>query len=273
MTIHKGTEALNVITNNASDYQDMEVDEQRSYNHSDCPSGADWRGRLSVKRVDGMYIWHCYNCGDSGYYVSNELQSMRRPEFKVKESSKKTTYEDLTKNTKYDTFRLEGQFWLAQYEFDDVLCRKYGIVEVDGGIVLPTYSNTGMSGYQVRQYSGNPKYLSFVSNGYSMIENITLLDEDCPIVLVEDLLSSYKLNEAGYPALCLLGTKLDAKALEVLQHYRHKRILVWLDDDKAGHKAALSLLRELSVTLPNITSMFNKQPKDFFINDLSIMEL
>jgi hypothetical protein len=37
--------------------------------------GVDTRKRFGVKHVDDAYLWHCFNCGDSGYYRTRETVS------------------------------------------------------------------------------------------------------------------------------------------------------------------------------------------------------
>jgi DNA primase len=54
---------------------------------------------------------------------------------------------------------------------------------------------------------------------------------------------------------------------------KYKRAILWLDDDAAGHDAALKLLRELSPVVPGLTAIFNKQPKEIDIETLQTMEL
>lgn len=274
MTTHYGNAAWSTLTNNAPNFEDLNDGEQYKFNHMDCPSGVDTRERLSVLKVDGAYLWHCYNCGDSGYYRPRETIRSIREETKValELRGKKTTYEDLTKEENYDKFRIEGQLWLGQYEFGSELCLKYKIVETKEGVVLPIYVNHEIVGFQIRRYDKKPKYHTYSNNGYSFLANETLLSDDVPLIVVEDLLSSYKLHYCGYATLCLLGTKLAAGAVEILQHYRNKKVLIWLDDDVAGHQAACKLVKELSVMLPLTQSMFNKQPKEFPLEELMNME-
>lgn len=274
MTTYYGNEALSTLTNNAPDFEEMDEGCTNQYNHADCPSGTDTRGRLSITRVDGAYLWHCYNCGDSGYYRDREtVERIKKETKEVAPTKKYVSYYDLTKTMNYDMFKVEGQLWLGQYEFDRGMCTEYQIAESQDGIVLPIYNNRAITGYQVRRYSGSPKYLSYISNRFSFINNPSSIFNEVPLVIVEDLLSSYKLNYAGYPTLCLLGTKLDVEAVEILRRYRDKRVLVWLDDDVAGHNAAIALMKELSVVVPNITSMVNLQPKEMMLSELKEMEL
>lgn len=275
MTTHYGNDALATLTNNVPDFEELKEECSYSYDHADCPSGTDTRQRLSVKRVDGAYLWHCYNCGDSGYYRDRETISRIRAETEDAKLTREIPklFKDLTKNVNYDTFRIDGQLWLGQYEFGRGLCSKYQIAETEKGIVLPIYNDRVVTGYQVRQYDRKPKYLSYITKRYSFLNNTSILFDEVPLVIVEDLLSSYKLNYVGYPTLCLLGTKLDAGAIDVLKYYREKRVLVWLDDDVAGHTATMELVTELNAICPNVQSMFNYQPKEIGIEALKEMEL
>jgi len=271
MTTHYGHDALSVLTSNASDYEELDDGQQGKYNHADCPNGMDNRQRLYVKNLDGAFLWHCHNCGDSGYYRPKETVSRIKSETKLAVTRGTTgSYTSLTKELDYDKFRVEGQLWLAQYGFNKAMVSKFKIAETVDGIVLPIFANAAIQGYQVRRYNKTPKYLTYCRQRYSLLENNT---SSKPLVIVEDLLSSYKLHYAGYPTLCLLGTKLDMFAQETLLLYRKQRVLLWLDDDTAGHAAAKKLFVDLAPLVPNLTAMFNHQPKELSIEVLKDMEI
>jgi hypothetical protein len=270
MTTHYGHDALSVLTSNASDYEELDDGQQGKYNHVDCPNGMDNRQRLYVKNLDGAFLWHCHNCGDSGYYRPKETVSRIKSETRVAVTKGLTgDYTSLTKELDYDKFRVEGQLWLAQYGFNKAMVSKYKIAETVDGIVLPIFANAAIQGYQVRRYNKKPKYLTYCRQRYSLLE----IASSKPLVIVEDLLSSYKLHYAGYPTLCLLGTKLDMFAQETLLLYRKQRVLLWLDDDTAGHAAAKKLFVDLAPLVPNLTAMFNHQPKELSIEVLKDMEI
>jgi hypothetical protein len=279
MTTHYGRDALNVLTNNCEAYLHIEEGEQVKFNHLDCSAGEDTKTRLYVKNVDGAFLFHCHNCGESGYYRPKENYSpiAARPEHRpvlVPRSS--PTYESLTEVTEYDKFRIEGQLWLGQYGFDEELTDAFGIVETRGGLVLPIYGQDligkNIVGCQIRKYNGTPKYTTYSTQEYSYLRFGTIADPTKPLVITEDLLSSYKLHAAGYHTLCLLGTKMDRKILEWVAR-QHTRQVLWLDDDMAGHRAAVKLLRELSPMLPDLTAIFNHQPKEIHMETLKTMEI
>lgn len=271
MTTHYGQDALEVLKYNAPDFEDLDQGQQGKYNHVDCPAGVDTKRRLYVKNVDGAYLWHCHNCGDSGYYRPKETISRIKAEtgIAIVPKASMPTYSELTVRNKFDSFDIAGQMWLLQYEFDEVRSEAYGITESVDGIVLPIFSNAkGIAGCQVRRYNKKPKYLTYSKQRYSYL-NVSHTTK--PLVVVEDLLSSYKLHMAGYPTLCLLGTKMDDKAKELAA--LHLRVVLWLDDDTAGHTAARKLFVDLGSVCPNISAMFNHQPKELDMETLKEMEL
>jgi hypothetical protein len=273
MTTHYGQEALSVLTNNAPDFETLDEGDQAKYNHADCPNGMDNRERLYVKNVDGAFMWHCHNCGDSGYYRPKEtVRRMKATTRAVVSRTPIPDYSRLTKETDYDKFKVEGQLWLGQYGFTEAMVRQHRIAETDEGIVLPIFSNVFIQGYQVRRYNKAPKYLTYSKQRFSFLDCISGMTAK-PLVIVEDLLSSYKLRTAGYPTLCLLGTKLDGEAQKVLSMFRSRRAVLWLDDDVAGHSATTKLFVDISPIVPNISAIFNHQPKEISLEILKDMEL
>ena len=273
MTTHYGRDALETLTNNVPNYETLDEGQQGKYNHTDCHNGSDNRERLYVKNVDGAYLWHCHNCGDSGYYRPKETVSrIKASTSAVVSRTPLKTYAELTTTSNYDKFRVEGQLWLGQYGFGQELVSDFRIAEITDGIVLPVFRNAYITGYQVRRYNKTPKYLTYTKQRFSFIDCLTEMATR-PLIIVEDLLSSYKLRSAGYPTLCLLGTKLDSEALQILHSFRTKRVVLWLDDDVAGHSAAKKLFVELAPVLPNLTAMFNHQPKELSMDVLKDMEI
>ena len=270
MTIY-GHEALSVLTNNASDYEEIGEGEQRKYNHTDCPSGEDTKSRLYVKNVDGAYMWHCHNCADSGYYRPRETASRIRENKAVWIGrSHETPVAHVTpKTTFFEEFDERGQRWLLEYGFDAGLSSLFSIFESNTGVVLPIWDDMENVGYQIRRYDMKPKYLTFTRAQFSYLNNNTEV-----LVLVEDLLSSYKLSAAGYSTLCLLGTKLDPKAFsKLLTRDKYKRVVIWLDDDEAGHKAGMRVFRDISPLIKDINAIFIEQPKEIPLDTLREMEL
>lgn len=272
MTTLYGKEALEVLTSNAPDFEELDEGQQHKYNHETCHMGVDTKHRLYVKNVDGAYLWHCHNCNTSGYYRPRETVA------RIRTSSKTTTapasliklMDEFKRSAINDMsfFRPEGQLWLAQYGFDVSRAKAVSIREMSMGIALPVYQGDGnIVGLQVRQYTGKPKYLTATPVRASWLER----SATSTTIVVEDLLSSYKLYLAGYNSLCLLGTSLSSEAAKVLAN--SKRVVLWLDDDEAGHKASLSIFRQVSPYAKEISTIFLEQPKEIGFGVLKDMEL
>jgi len=280
MTTLYGQHALDELTSNAPDYENIDEGHSAKYNHATCHMGQDTRKRFGVKHVDDAYLWHCFNCGDSGYYRSRETVSRIKlmtgilvgadAPTKLSEKFKHFSLRDLYK------FDIMGQLWLGQYGFNGDMVEEYNIREIDDGIVLPFGGYTELNrGYQLRRYDKKPKYLTSVPLGMSKSHYIRSTDTRIGnvLVIVEDLLSAYKLHYAGYSTLCLLGTKLDTGILPDILLDNHSRVVLWLDDDAAGHEGAMKLFKELSPVFKHVTSINMLQPKEIALRSLQEMEL
>ena len=273
MTTFYGKEALAVLTSNALGYDELEDGETRKYSHVDCPAGEDRRGRLGVKNVDGAYMWHCFNCGDSGYYRPRETVRRMREQTEVHAAKSTRSVITMPSVNDYDYFDDRGQRWLAEYGIDKHMCYLYDVEDTDEGIMLPIMIRGERVGYQIRRYDKKPKYLTYTTKPYAY----TLGNDEKrekTLVVVEDLLSSYKLNSVGYSTLCLLGTKLNTSDFsEIVQGDPFVRVVLWLDDDEAGHMSGMKLFKELSPLFRDIVTMFNEQPKEIERTELIGMEL
>lgn len=275
MTTLYGHAALKELTSNAPDYEELEEGHSAKYNHATCSMGVDTRKRFGVKHVDDAYLWHCFNCGDSGYYRHRETTSrmklMGAKALHVPPSEKDFDEVHARARAHYDDFDIRGQLWLAQYGFTGQDCFDFRIREYKEGIILPIWYGGTCAGYQVRRYDKQPKYLTYnKDNSIQWLDNTV---RNKTLVIVEDLLSSYKLCMAGYASLCLLGTKLNKSHISQSMLDTYDRVVIWLDDDEAGHAGAMTLFRELSPTFKVVTSMNFVQAKEINIESLKEMEL
>lgn len=274
MTTLYGKQAKDLLEYNLSDYEELADDQQIKINHVSCDAGTDLKQRLYVKRIDGAFLMHCHHCGISGYYRPKETYRRIQELGSVTTTDNTLTYKEEyeTANDNYDSFTADSKLWLSSYEFGKSLVDAYYIKETDDGILLPIFDpDYNIVGTQLRRRVSKPKYLTRSVQPFSYLP-----EYGDTIVITEDLLSSYKLNSVGYPALCLLGTKLSkqAMALLVTAHTLDnvQRAVVWLDDDLAGHKGTVDLMRELNVILPT-TAIFLDQPKEIPLSELKSMEI
>ena len=73
--------------------------------------------------------------------------------------------------------------------------------------------------------------------------------------------------------MCLLGTKLDKGVLPEILLDKPNRVVLWLDDDAAGHEGAMKLFKELNPVFKRITSINMLQPKEIPLDKLREMDL
>jgi hypothetical protein len=271
---HYGSAAKQVLLDNCPDFLDISNGRQVSVNHTTCPAGEDVRERLGVKNVGGAFLWHCFNCGESGYYRPKEhftslLETGEVEVHKAKDAQYDVHYFNFS--DKWEDFPTEQKLWLMSYGIDEHLARSLGIRTTATGVVLPTYNsrNAGypgsIGGYQIRCFTGKQKYQTFTSDKYSMLRSVLRGPDGMTMVICEDLMSSYKCFLAGYNAVALMGTKLHA---EMSTLPPMDRVVLWLDADTAGSSGAVALARELGAFYPTLTMVMDRQPKDFSITQI-----
>lgn len=275
MVTKYGREAKAHLEDNCPDYELLQQGEQVNVNHTTCDAGEDTRRRMYVKNVDGAFMWHCHNCGDSGYYRPREtISRIKEGTLTIGEPYKHSypTWNEVKHTRQFSEFKLENQLWLSRYEFNEACCALVNITEDTrtNCLVLPTYTyGHEVHGYQMRSLHSYPKYVTVCESKYSYLQAND--DDDKPLVIVEDLLSSYKLYLAGTNSLAMLGTSPSKEALGIISR-GYNRVVLWLDDDIAGHSAMMKLSRELS-PIVHVSSIINHQPKEIPFETLSTMEL
>jgi hypothetical protein len=276
MTTLYGREALDVLISSTPDFEHIPDGKQEKHNHVECDAGEDTKQRLYVKHVDGAILFHCHHCGISGYYRPRERYSPIAENVAEKVElvrAEYVLYHEIDAEEDFNEFRIEGQLWLNQYGFDANMCEDYGIKEHRNGLVLPVYYKnimglTDVAGYQIRRYNAKPKYTTYTNQSYSYLSSAPSLS----VIITEDLLSSYKLHAAGYSTVCLLGTTLNPEMCKWITNTYPRQVL-WLDDDKGGHHGALKIIKEFSVLMPELTAIFQKQPKEIDMDELKQLEL
>lgn len=132
-------------------------------------------------------------------------------------------------------------------------------------VVIPLFEDDALLGIQRRNLSrGKPKYSNsklFHKEFYVYYTEGARSAEE--IVVVESVMSALKLSSFGYPAVAVLGSIVfDEQVSKLLQH---KRIILWLDDDRAGIKGARSFIQRAG-TLADIRVVISdirgKDPAD-----------
>lgn len=114
-------------------------------------------------------------------------------------------------------------------------------------VVLPVVEHGSVTFWQARRIFGSlgAKYLS-MPGGRETSLPLYAGGLDRTPVLTEDLLSSFKIQTAGFTGLCLMGTSLLPHT-EAWIIKSHGCVGIWLDPDAAGQNASAEIRRRLSL--------------------------
>lgn len=131
-----------------------------------------------------------------------------------------------------------GIMWKSDCE---VWSKKYNnYCSVGDRLYLPASDDEGdlktLSKHKLKCLSTNPtKCLGLFVN-----------KNDSPVILVEDLLSAYRLHLCGYNVVSLRGTSCSASNFALLRKLGDE-YLIWLDSDRPGRSSAKKLKKRLEM--------------------------
>lgn len=274
------------LPDHCSTYANMPVGEQIHVNHVDCPAGTDTKRRLYIRRADAsMWLLHCHHCGDSGVFRSKEPRSM----LATASPSTSKSYSGPIDFTEWYSFCRDlglqktptatQSVWLNHID-GEVLEDHYGVMydHIKHDIYLPVFFDNAerggmIAGYQVRHFGTGAKYTTHMftddSFGYYSVCS------GSPLIVCEDIVSMLWCIKHAFSAVCLLGTKEPVwdRFQEAVKEARPSKVLLWLDDDPAGHSGVLKLTKAMPLVLSGIPYevMLNDCPKHFTeeqMNDL-----
>lgn len=234
------------------------VGEQIRLNHEDCAAGKDARERLYIKRVDGGYVCHCFNCGDSGWHFEKEIR--RLPVYPSRYDYTLDAPAAMVTTNVTKAIPLEYRVWLYKHFVTDDLIERWKIGwDLKTGRLYVPYK----WGFQLRSLKEAPKWLTCVDSTkrtWCHYQN----HRTTGIVFVEDMISYLRVVEtATVDAVALLGVNYN-KILKVpawIGHLNQKDCLIWFDNDIAGQEAALEFKKELAPIAKSVTIVRAPEPK------------
>jgi 5S rRNA maturation endonuclease (ribonuclease M5) len=250
--------------------------EQVNINHEECSAGTDTKKRLYVKRVEdgrnNTYLFYCHHCGNRG---SLKYDGLRRIEEVAKETTatvKSSAVELLTEldRLRHGTFStgtwsLDAKFWWHKYNLDkhDAIrhCVQYNAV--DDRLWLKVADGL----WQGRGFGDAAKKMKYYTVGDITASKVFVKNKLSTVMLVEDVVSAYKCAKAGINVLPLLGTTLRPHHLSLVKKY--DRVIIYMDNDTAGQKAAVNIYKELSPYTNDLDVIYDtKQPKERPLEEL-----
>lgn len=212
--------------------------------------GAD--NSMLVSHTATGYSAHCFRCGEHPYepHGKRSISDILRHKAELQVQYSKEPY--LPKDYTH-VIPPHAAVWFMQYGISPELASRHGIGWSDQyqRVVLPVYDREDKSkliAVQMRAVEPDrkPKYLNpggaAIRRALFWVEH-PVIDGSATIV-VEDILSAIKLGRK-YPTVSTLGTTMtDERAVEIAK--QTSAAVLWLDNDRAGHKGMREAHRQLA---------------------------
>ncbi len=185
-------------------------------------------------------------------------------------------------NVKDLGFRLQlksDDIYLKTREITIETAKYFGIGYCDRGylknrIAIPIYSEKNeLAGYAGRAIDNSiPKYLfprGLKKSHY--IYNLNRVKNNEPVIITEGFFDVYRLHQAGYLSVALMGVEMSVEQLNLLRGLKSFYILM-LDGDEAGRQATDRLekkLNSIGLTVRVIYLDNNSQPDNLSREEIS----
>ena len=221
-----------------------------------CPLHDDTRPSLTVTQRS----WRCYGCEQEGgildFYTKVAGMEKREAMEYIKSNCGPIPLLPAPKPA-YDPDRVQERVLTAQKSLQEALpyllsrgidadvAREWGLGCLDGRLIIPYYDQVGeLSGVAERALNDqSPKYR--YARGMVKSDLLFGLDRvrnDDRLALCEGFFDCIVLSQAGIPSVALGGTDLSDSQIELL---RGREILIAMDGDEAGRRAAASIAKHL----------------------------
>ena len=141
--------------------------------------------------------------------------------------------------------------WLYKAGMSNKAIREFGAVwsEEMERVIIPLYQDGVLTYWQGRNYGVvddyNPKYLNPKVDRNKLLYRGIYETVHEPLVLTEDILSAWKIQQAGFAAWSVMGTSLSEANLVIVLQTRQP-VILWLDPDDAGRRGMRKMHKTLT---------------------------
>lgn len=189
---------------------------------------------------------YCFGCG---YYLratnhlsrmvdTNSLESGTfAPEGSKQPRDVASGYFDCPRDARENIGEV-GLSWLGKYGLDSSDAYSLGLLwsEDKQQLIFPMRKDGMMVGWQARNFRPDkPKYFTKIKDQYKdtlVVAKYRSGEKGRILVLVEDVLSMWKIYQTGYSSICLLGCHLHKQHKDEIIRSFAQYVIVWLDSNK-----------------------------------------
>ena len=290
-------------------FQQVTASHNGTHFHARCPLCGDSKISATKKRFhldykQGRPVWHCFNCGRSGGFISLYCEVLR--------VSPEEAYKKLYK---YDSNRLKNQLikqppwprpvsiskekekfnwilddcagpgrvvdsiqynnwikYLNEFRQDRIIPNSIKLFyaykgKYQGRIIIPIYEGDDVIYFQGRRKPGTamePKYKNPVAEKSMIIHNQENFDPEKHIIVTEGLIDCAMIGKQG---TTMLGVEASDLFIKALLKMTNRKIIMAYDNDAPGRKALKKFMRESKY---NKRVLYFLMPKEFkHVKDLN----
>ena len=245
--------------------QALRVGEAQRVAH-DCGAGRT----MIVEHLPTGYRAHCFRCNDGGFVAKEasleelleELRSREQADKNIDQTPPAPAVKDVTQ------WSNKARLWLYKAGFSprDIARLGWYYHPPSKRVVLPVLVGGKVVYWSARavEKGQQPKYLNPKASGTV----IPRYGSGNSVVLTEDILSAAKVGKVT-EAWAMLGTSCKTSIVAACVG-ADRPVLVWLDNDAAGHRGAhktLHTLRASGIKAGRILS--DRDPKNHSIDDIA----
>lgn len=216
-------------------------------------------------KPEGWHFW-CHRCNDKGWISHPEPSLAEKIERINRRKAEDVIAASLPSppgpaNTDPATWPAEAAVWLYKAGMSNDHIQMWGIYYCPRieRVVIPVKERGRVVYWQARSIHkpspDNPKYIN-----PSIDKPIARFGSGPVLCITEDILSAYKIGQAGYEAWCIMGTSIESKLSLIAA--TGKPVALCLDPDMGGVKGRIKLRKSLNMMgVKHHTPAFLKDPK------------
>lgn len=202
-------------------------------NHNSSGCSGSSKSLQITRQPDGTITAYCHRCEQKGYYQDRSYKGFNKGIRFSRET--KDVYLPKDMDMDVDNWASPARVWAFKNRLESVHIERanIGYSESIGRILIPTYHEGKVSGYQARKvhkYDEGPKYYTRCNKtlpNYNHYHNTG----SKTIVITEDSISAVRLSNF-VDSISLQGVVLKDNVLSYLLGYRkYDKCFVWLDND------------------------------------------
>lgn len=226
--------------------------------HEPCPSCGS-RDNLAVY-ADHEY---CFGCGHIKFY---NYHSRRINDIKDTGAKIVSLPSDII-----PSIPAVADSWIKKYNLtlEELYANRVVWSEFRQLLIFPYFDDKGhLWGWQGRYFGTDPKHPKWTGKGnFKEIDRVYHKNpltgsKENSIILIEDIISSIKLNRI-YNTSCLYGSFIDInKYCRIYKEYKPSSFIIWLDKDKEKESRIMSV-KFNNIGLPCRVVSTDKDPKEY----------